>query len=155
VRSTFWDDLADDLRSPRLRRAYRRALSLAQGARVPNLRQRFLLKLMNSLPHVSVREAVAPDEFEEQLGIERRLLDRRCRCGKPAAEMSPGCAWHESVSAHYAATLLAVLKAAEAREPGTIVAAARAAADDSSELCGQPWFQAGLRAYAEGRVQKA
>jgi hypothetical protein len=157
VRSTFWDDLADDLRSPRLRRAYRRALADAQGPCVLNLRQRLLLKLMSFLPNVvdvRLREEVSPEEIEAELGVERRLLDRRCRCGKPAAEAAPGCAWHESVSAHYAATLLAVLKAAESAAPGTLVAAARAAADDA-ELAAQPWFQAGLRDYADDRVRKA
>jgi hypothetical protein len=124
---------------------------------VLSLRQRFLLGLMNRLPNVtavSLREEISPEKIEAELGIERRLLDRRCRCGTPAAEMSLGCAWHESVSVHYAATLVAVLKAAEAAAPGTLVAAARAAANDA-ELAAQPWFQAGLRAYAEDRAQKA
>lgn len=124
---------------------------------MPNLRQRSLLKLMSLLPNVvdvRLREEISPDEIEAGLDSEHRLLSRRCRCGKPATEMSEGCVWHEEVTAHYAATLLAVLKAAEAAAPGTIVAAARAAADDA-QLAARPWFQAGLRAYAKGRVRKA
>jgi hypothetical protein len=37
---------------------------------------------------------------------ETRLLNRRCRCGKGAAEREPRCAWHAAVSADYAADLL-------------------------------------------------
>jgi hypothetical protein len=41
---------------------------------------------------------------------ETRLINRRCRCGKPLAEMSNRCEWHGAGSARYAADLLAYIK---------------------------------------------
>lgn len=45
----------------------------------------------------------------KQIYHEIRLIDRRCRCGKPLAEVSEGCAWHPTRSARYAADLLAYI----------------------------------------------
>lgn len=41
---------------------------------------------------------------------ETRMIDRRCRCGKPATELHRDCAWHDATSAQYAADLLAHIK---------------------------------------------
>lgn len=136
VRSKFWDDLAEGLRVPRLRRMFQRTLS----------------RLV--LPRITVYTAIAPGVAEAGVGEENRLIDRRCRCGRYAAEIDRECAWHTAASAHYTATLLAVLKAAEAAQPGVLYHSARLAADDA-QLAAQPWFRDGLRAYAEGRTQKA
>lgn len=38
---------------------------------------------------------------------ETRLIDRRCRCSRPATELHRDCFWHDSVSAQYARDLLA------------------------------------------------
>jgi len=121
---------------------------------MPGLRERLFFTLINKLPHVTVQQAANPREIDAALPEEERLLDRRCRCGAMATEIDRACHWHDATSAQYAATLLAVLKAADAVAPGTIVHAARIAADDA-ELAAQPWFRDGLRAYAEGRTQKA
>jgi hypothetical protein len=40
---------------------------------------------------------------------ETRLIDRRCRCGKLAAEPRKECEWHAHGSAQYAADLLAYI----------------------------------------------
>lgn len=49
---------------------------------------------------------------------ETRLIDRRCRCGGLAAEVDRTCAWHDSVSARYAADLQAAYLAAVGERSG-------------------------------------
>lgn len=49
-----------------------------------------------------------PATFSE---AETRIKDRRCRCGKHAAEQHKDCLWHAAVSADYARDLQDILKA--------------------------------------------
>lgn len=58
-------------------------------------------------------EADTPPDVDWRSEPESRLIDRRCRCGRLAAVNVPDCGWHASVSARYAADLLASLAAAD------------------------------------------
>jgi hypothetical protein len=49
---------------------------------------------------------------------ERRLVDRRCRCGRLVTAAAPGCQWHEAVAAEYARDLAGEL--AQLRCPVTV-----------------------------------
>lgn len=47
------------------------------------------------------------------VSCETRLINRRCRCGKPFAETSNGCHWHAAGSTRYVADLLAYVAATQ------------------------------------------
>jgi DNA repair exonuclease SbcCD ATPase subunit len=57
-----------------------------------------------------IREAVEPAK-DWRSEAESRLVDRRCRCGRPAARLQRECWWHPSVSAEYAHDLADALAA--------------------------------------------
>ncbi len=42
--------------------------------------------------------------------VETRIVNRRCRCGKPATERHQECAWHGATSADYARDLHDILE---------------------------------------------
>lgn len=132
IRSRFWDDLADDLRSTRLRRVFLRAY-IRFASRVPYVRR---------------------------TPVEAGLRARRCRCGKLATEVAPGCARHASVSARYAADLAAALDVAarvvaeaERLSPGAATVAWYSAADEARFA--SPAMAQGLREWLAGDVEDA
>ena len=61
-----------------------------------------------TIPVEQLREALKFPAGDDS--AETRLIDRLCRCSRPATEAVPDCLWHHAVSAQYAADLQAEVR---------------------------------------------